>query len=614
MNGIELVAQTEPDGKRSIWKTLGILASYLWEFHWRIGIALFFLILAKVTVILVPITIKKIVDWFYVPLDVEAILVVPIFLIVTYGLLRLASTLFEELRNALFSRASQRAVRNVGLKVFQHLHQLSHSFHQNRSTGGISRDIERGTRGINNLLWYIVFSIVPTVFEIVVICVFLAINFELKFVAITSGTIIAYSLFTYYVTRWRTKFRVRMNAAESRANSVSVDALLNYETVKYFGNEYHESERFDLHIREWEKQSVISEQTLALLNVGQGFIIVAGLIVLLYLAAEGIVAGVLTLGDFIMLNAFLMQMYIPLRFLGTTFREINHSLTDMERMFSLLDVKDKLPEADNAPPLSANQTNIRFENVSFGYSEDRVILKNLSFEIPSGKKVAVVGKSGAGKSTIVRLLFRFYDVTGGAITIDGQDVRNINLASLHAAIGVVPQDTVLFNDTIEYNICYGRPGCNETEFKKAVQQSNLKEFVESLPQKFETIVGERGLKLSGGEKQRVSIARTILKDPPILILDEATSSLDSKSERHIQNALDLVAQNRTTLVIAHRLSTISDADSILVLDDGEIVEQGTHAELLARNGRFAEMWWLQQVEEKEAELAEMAANTEPVPA
>ena len=434
----------------------------------------------------------------------------------------------------------------------------------------------------------------------------------MKFVAITSGTIIAYSLFTYYITRWRTKFRVRMNAAESRANSVSVDALLNYETVKYFGNEYHETERFDLHIREWEKQSVISEQTLALLNVGQGFIIVTGLIVLLYLAAEGIVADVLTLGDFIMLNAFLMQMYIPLRFLGTTFREINHSLTDMERMFDLLEVKDKLPEPDNAPPLSTNNANIRFENVSFGYSQDRVILKNLSFEIPSGKKVAVVGKSGAGKSTIVRLLFRFYDVTGGAITIDGQDVRDINLASLHAAIGVVPQDTVLFNDTIEYNICYGRPDCNETEFNQAVQQSNLKEFVESLPQKFETTVGERGLKLSGGEKQRVSIARTILKDPPILILDEATSSLDSKSERHIQNALDLVAQNRTTLVIAHRLSTISDADSILVLDDGEIVEQGTHAELLARNGRFAEMWWLQQVEEKEAELAEMAANTEPV--
>ena len=612
MNGIELIAQTQSDSKRSIWKTLGILASYLREFRWRIGIALFFLILAKVAIILVPITIKEIVDWFDASLHPESILVVPILLIATYGLLRLASTLFEELRNALFSRASQRAVRNVGLKVFQHLHQLSHSFHQNRSTGGISRDIERGTRGINNLLWYIVFSIVPTVFEIVVICVFLTINFELKFVAITSGTIVAYSLFTYYITRWRTKYRVRMNAAETRANSVSVDALLNYETVKFFGNESHETERFDLHMREWEKQSVTSEQTLALLNVGQGFIIAAGLIVLLYLAAEGIVAGVLTLGDFIMLNAFLMQMYMPLRFLGTTFREINHSLTDMERMFDLLDVKDKLPEPDNAPPLSTNDANIRFENVSFGYSEDRVILKNLSFEIPSGKKVAVVGKSGVGKSTIVRLLFRFYDVTGGAITIDGQDVRDVNLASLHAAIGVVPQDTVLFNDTIEYNICYGRPDCNETEFNQAVQQSNLKEFVESLPQKFETTVGERGLKLSGGEKQRVSIARTILKDPPILILDEATSSLDSKSERHIQNALDLVAQNRTTLVIAHRLSTISDADSILVLDEGEIVEQGTHAELLARNGRFAEMWWLQQAEEKEAEFAEMAANTEPV--
>ena len=608
---IDLMVHTEPDGKTSVWKTLGTLTGYLWEFRVRIGIALACLILAKVAVILVPITIKKIVDWFDASLNPELILIVPVSLILTYGLLGLASTLFEELRNALFSRASQRTVRNVGLKVFQHLHSLSHSFHQDRETGGISRDIERGTRGINYLLWYIVFSIVPTMFEIIVICIFLAINFEIKFVLITSGTIAVYFVFTFYVTRWRTKFRIRMNAAETKANSSSIDALLNYETVKYFGNEKHEADRFDFHLREWEKQSVISEQTLALLNIGQGLIIASGMIVLLILAGEGVVAGVLTLGDFIMLNAFLMQMYMPLRFLGTTFREINHALTDMDRMFNLLEIKDKLPEPDDAPDLVTDGAAIRFENVSFGYSPDRIILKDVSIDIPSGKKIAVVGKSGSGKSTIVRLLFRFYDAVGGRVMIDGQDVKNVSQASLHAAIGVVPQDTVLFNDTIEYNIRYGSPNCTQEEFDQAVDQANLREFIESLPLKTDTVVGERGLKLSGGEKQRVSIARTILKDPPILILDEATSSLDSKSERYIQNALDIVSQNRTTLVIAHRLSTVADADRILVLDDGEIVEQGTHEELLQMDGLFAEMWWLQQIEIIEARITEMAENKEP---
>ena len=608
------MVHTESDGKKNVWKTLGTLTGYLWEFRWRIGIAMVFLILAKVAVVLVPITIKKIVDWFDSSLNPDLILIVPVSLIVAYGLLGLSSTLFEELRNALFSRASQRTVRNVGLKVFRHLHKLSHSFHQDRETGGISRDIERGTRGINYLLWYIVFSIVPTMFEMTVICIFLAVNFEIKFVLITAGTIAVYFVFTYYVTRWRTKFRVRMNAAESKANSSSVDALLNYETVKYFGNERHESERFDFHLREWEKQSVISEQTLALLNIGQGVIIATGMIALLILAAEGVVAGVLTLGDFIMLNAFLMQMYVPLRFLGTTFREINHALTDMERMFNLLDIEDTLPEPNDAPDLVTNGATIRFENVSFGYSADRIILKNVNFEIPSGHKVAVVGKSGSGKSTLVRLLFRFYDVDSGRVLIDGQDVRDVTLDSVHASIGIVPQDTVLFNETIEYNIQYGNPNSVESEFEQAVEQANLKEFVESLPEKLDTVVGERGLKLSGGEKQRVSIARTILKDPPILVLDEATSSLDSKSERYIQNALDVVAQNRTTLVIAHRLSTVADADRILVLDNGEIVEQGTHEELLQLNGLFAEMWWLQQIEKIEAKLTEMSENKEPVSA
>ena len=608
---IDLMVQTEPDGKRTVWRTLATLANYLWEFKWRIGIALVFLILAKVAVIMVPITIKRIVDWFDTSLNPDLILIVPVSLILAYGLLGLASTLFEELRNALFSRASQRTVRNIGLKVFRHLHNLSHSFHQDRETGGISRDIERGTRGINYLLWYIVFSIFPTMFEICVICIFLAINFELKFVTITAGTIAAYFVFTYYVTRWRTKFRVRMNAAETKANSASVDALLNYETVKYFGNERHEADRFDFHLREWEKQSVISEQTLALLNIGQGLIIAFGMIVLLVMAAEGIVAGVLTLGDFIMLNAFLMQMYMPLRFLGTTFREINHALTDMERMFNLLDIRDQLPEPDDARDLVTDGATVQFRNVSFGYSDKRTILRNVSFDIPSGQKVAVVGKSGAGKSTLVRLLFRFYDANGGSVRIDGQDVRDVTQESLHAAIGVVPQDTVLFNDTIEYNICYGKPDCSSTEFEQAVQQANLKEFIDSLPDKYDTVVGERGLKLSGGEKQRVSIARTILKDPPILVLDEATSSLDSRSERYIQNALDVVSENRTTLVIAHRLSTIADADRILVLDEGEIVEQGTHEELLELNGLFAEMWWLQQIEKIEENINKMAESKVP---
>ena len=611
MEDIQLAVKTEDEDQLEVWQTLKNLHSYLWEFRVRISIAVVFLILAKVSTILIPLVLKEIVDWFDQSLNPAEVLIIPAFLVIAYASLKLATTLCEEIRNALFSRASQRAVRNVALRVFQHLHRLSHAFHQDRETGGVSRDIERGTRGINTLLWYIVFSIIPTIFEIAVICGVLAVNFELKFVLITATTIILYSIFTYYVTAWRTQFRVRMNRAESRANTASVDALLNYETVKYFGNEKHEANRFDEHMQQWEKQSIISEQTLALLNIGQGAIISIGTLILLYLAAAGIVNGELTLGDFILLNAFLMQIYLPLRFLGTVFREINHALTDMNRMFNLLNVDDKIPELENAPALQINGASIKFDNVSFGYSKKRTILEDVSFEIPAGHKVAVIGKSGSGKSTLVRLLFRFYDVTSGAITIDGQDIRKVSLESLHAAIGVVPQDTVLFNDTIGYNIRYGAPNCSEVEFDKAIKQSNLDSLVEALPEHLKTIVGERGLKLSGGEKQRVSIARTILKDPPVLLLDEATSSLDSKSERHIQAALDVVSENRTTLIIAHRLSTVSDADQILVLDNGRIIEQGTHAELIEANGLFAEMWWLQQVEETEAKLKAMAESKQP---
>ena len=608
MKDIEFNELEQRDRHYSVLKTLKTLTEYLWEFRVRILIALIFLILAKVANVFVPILLKEIVDGLDTSTNVEKILIIPVFLVIAYGALRLARILFEELRNALFSRASQRAVRKIALRVFNHLHRLSHEFHLGRETGGVTRDIERGTRGINTLLWYVVFTIVPTVFEIALICIILAINFDALIVIITIITIVGYGLFTYYVTVWRTKFRVRMNAAESRANTASVDALLNYETVKYFNNEEHEATRFDQHMKEWEKQSVISEQTLALLNIGQGTIISVGMVVLLYLAADGVVNGDLSVGDFIMLNAFLMEIYVPLSWLGTMFREISHALTDMNRMFNLLDVKQFIPEKDNASKLVTSGAKIRFENVSFGYSDDRQILKDVSFEVPSGETVAVVGRSGSGKSTLVRLLFRFYDVSDGRITVDGQDIKNVSLESLHAAIGVVPQDTVLFNDTIEYNICYGRPGCSETEFSSAVKQANLYEFIDSLPNKYDTVVGERGLKLSGGEKQRVSIARTILKDPPILILDEATSSLDSRSEQFIQNALDVVSENRTTLTIAHRLSTIADADRIIVLDDGRIVEEGTHAELLEQNGVFADMWWLQQVEETEAKLAEMAST------
>ncbi len=593
-----------PSGNRNDWKTVRTLFPYLWEYRGRIGLALLFLALAKLANIGVPVALKLIVDGLDVTNPTAQLAAIPLFLLIAYGLLRFSTSLFQELRNAVFAKASQRSTRKIALKVFRHLHELALRFHLDRQTGGVSRDIERGSRSITQLLHFLIFSILPTAFEILVVCAILLLNFDIWFSVVTVATVGLYFAYTYKVTEWRIKFRVQMNAADSMANTAAIDSLINYETVKYFCNEEYEVRRYDKEMRVWEKASIKSQVSLALLNIGQGVIIGVGLTVLMVMAASGVVRGAMTLGDFVMVNAFLIQLYIPLNFLGTIFREVKHSLTDMEKMFSLLDVDPEIEDKPSAVPLLITRRQVAFHNVSFHYQPDRPILHDISLEIPAGHKLAVVGSSGAGKSTLARLLFRFYDVTGGDITIDDQDIRNVTLASLRGAIGIVPQDTVLFNDTIEYNIRYGKPDAAKDEVHRAALLANLHEFIAALPQGYDTIVGERGLKLSGGEKQRIAIARTILKDPPILILDEATSQLDSKSEQAIQSALKDVAANRTTLVIAHRLSTVIDADQILVLDQGRISERGSHRQLLAAGGHYAEMWALQQEQrelEKEAE-------------
>ena len=599
---IELPAEHRQD-----WKTLNTLAPYLWEFRSRIALALGFMAIAKLANIGVPLTLKHVIDALDVTASTGELVTVPLALLLAYGALRLSTSLFNELRNAIFARASQRSVRRIALNVFRHLHELSLRFHLDRETGGVSRDIERGSRSTNQLLHYMIFSIVPTIFEIVVVCGILFANYHWSFAAITLTTVALYFVYTYKVTSWRTRFRVRMNAMDSKANTAAVDSLINYETVKYFGNEGFEAQRYDGHLREWEKASIKSEMSLALLNVGQGIIIASGLTVIMVLAGNGVAAGTMTLGDFVLVNAFLIQLYIPLNFLGTIFREVKHCLTDMERMFGLLDINREVDERPGAVPLNVRDAHVAFDNVNFGYRPDRTILSGVSLDIEGGRKVAVVGPSGAGKSTLARLLFRFYDVGGGRITIDGQDIRDVTLSSLRAAIGIVPQDTVLFNDTIEYNIRYGRPDCSFDDVERAARLAHLEQFIRVLPQGYATLVGERGLKLSGGEKQRIALARTILKDPPILVLDEATSALDSHAERAIQAALNEVAAERTTLVIAHRLSTVIDADQILVLEQGRIVEAGTHAALLERGGRYAGMWALQQQQHRDP--AEGAADT-----
>jgi ATP-binding cassette subfamily B protein len=583
-----------PARRQSEWRVLPRLAPYLWEFKWRVLAALALLVAAKLANVAVPLVLKRIVD----ALDPQtAVLAVPLALLAAYGLLRFSTTLFAELRDVLFVRVTQRAIRRVALEVFRHLHSLSLRFHLGRQTGGVSRDIERGTNGISNLLSYMLFSIVPVILEFSLVAAVLLTKFDWRFAAITFGAVAVYIAFTILVTEWRIDIRRRANELDSKANTRAIDSLLNYETVKYFGNEEFEARRYDDNLRSYEAAATKSEASLGLLNIGQSLIIAVAVTALMVLVGQGVAARNLTLGDLVLVNALLIQLYIPLNFLGMVYRQVKQSLTDINRMFRLLEENREIQDRPNAVALPDAPATIRFERVDFSYEPNRQILFDVSFEIPAGSKVAVVGHSGSGKSTLARLLYRFYDVASGRITVNGVDVRDLKQASLRGAIGIVPQDTVLFNDTIRYNIHYGRPGAADEEVLEAAKAAHIHEFIMTLPDRYETSVGERGLKLSGGEKQRVAIARALLKRPRILIFDEATSALDSKAEKAIQAELDRIARGHTTLVIAHRLSTVMDADQILVLDHGRILERGTHRALLEAGGLYAQMWALQQEEE-----------------
>jgi ABC-type transport system involved in Fe-S cluster assembly fused permease/ATPase subunit len=603
-------ADSERGGARGDMATIRSLLPYLWPrgepgLRARVVLSLACLFVAKLATVYVPILYKGAVDAL-APEAAEAAIVVPVALIVAYGVVRVASAAFSELRDALFARVGQRAIRKVALETFHHLHRLSLRFHLDRRTGGVARAIERGTGGIEFLLSFMLFSILPTLLEIGLVCAVLWGMYSASFAGVTLITLVAYVAFTILVTEWRTRFVREMNDLDTEASAQVVDALLNYETVKYFGNEEYEAGRFDRKLQSYERAAVRTKTTLSLLNIGQGLIIAIGVTILMIMAARGVAGGGLTIGDFVLVNTYLIQLYQPLNFLGFVYRQIKQSLVDMESMFSLLGQDVEVEDAEDAPPLAVRRGEVRFRDVVFGYDPDRTILQRISFIVPAGKRVAIVGPSGAGKSTISRLLFRYYDVGSGAVEIDGQDVREVTQASLRAAIGIVPQDTVLFNDTIYHNIAYGRPSASPAEVERAARLARIHDFVASLPEGYETRVGERGLKLSGGEKQRVAIARTILKDPPILVLDEATSALDTRTEKEIQASLDEVARGRTTLVIAHRLSTVVDAEEIVVLDGGGIVERGRHADLLARDGIYADMWRRQQeaARQEEAEAAE----------
>jgi len=585
-------AATTPGGD---WHTIAKLLPYLWRYRWRVSLALLFMLGAKLSNVGVPVLLKTLVDRMAIkPGSAESLAVVPLGLLLAYGGLRLSTSLFTELRELIFAKATEGTSRSISLQVFRHLHDLSLRFHLERQTGGMTRDIERGTRAVQSLISYSLYSIVPTLIEVALVLGLLAVKFDAWFAWITFAALAFYITFTVKVTEWRTQYRRLLNELDSVAHSRAIDSLLNYETVKYFNNEDFEARRYDESLEKLRRTQLKSQSTLSMLNTGQQLIIALALVAMLWRATQGVVSGTMSLGDLVMVNAFMIQLYIPLNFLGVIYREIKQSLTDLDKMFRLLEREREVADAPAATPLNVVGAAVRFEHVSFAYDPARPILHDVSFEIPAGRKVAVVGPSGSGKSTLARLLYRFYDVDGGAITIDGQDLRTITQASLRRAIGIVPQDTVLFNDTVAYNIAYGRPGAAREEVEAAARAAHVHGFIAATPKGYDTMVGERGLKLSGGEKQRVAIARTLLKDPPLLIFDEATSALDSSNERAIQAELESVGRNKTVLVIAHRLSTIVDAHEILVLEGGRIVERGHHQDLLAKQGVYARMWRLQQ--------------------
>ena len=580
-------------------ETLKRLFPYLWRYKWRVLMALTFMVGAKVANVSVPILLKNLIDDMAIkPGDPQAVLVVPVALLLVYGALRLSVSAFTELRELVFAKATQGAARQIALETFQHLHALSLRFHLERQTGGMTRDIERGVRGIESLISYSLYSVVPTLIEVALVLGILAVKFDVWFAGITLAALVLYIVFTIQVTEWRTQYRRQANEFDSAAHTKAVDSLLNYETVKYFNNEAFEASRYDKSLEALRSARLKAQTSLSVLNTGQQLIIAVALVGMLWRATQGVVDGRMTLGDLVMINAFMIQLYIPLNFLGVLYREIKQSLTDLDRMFTLLEKEREVADAPSAPGLQlSGPPTVKFESVVFAYEPARPILHGISFEIPAGKTVAVVGPSGSGKSTLARLLFRFYDVGSGAITIDGQDIRQVTQGSVRRALGIVPQDTVLFNDTVRYNIAYGRTDASEAEVEQAARAAHIHDFIAATPKGYDTMVGERGLKLSGGEKQRVAIARTLLKNPPIVIFDEATSALDSANERAIQAELQSAAQNKTTLVIAHRLSTVVEAHEILVMEAGRIVERGSHAVLLSLNGRYAQMWALQQSSE-----------------
>ncbi len=585
-----------PSNERDDWRSIRALLPFLWSYRGRAGLALGLLVLAKLANVGVPLALKAIVD--HLDATTEP-LTLPIVLLLAYGLLRLCASLFNELRDVVFARVRHGTLRQLSVRVLEHLHRLSLRYHLERRTGAITRDLERGTRSASTLLNYLVFNIIPILTEVLLIAAILLFDYSASFALVTLVTVAAYVLFTFKITEWRMQYRHTMNRLDSQANSQAVDSLINYETVKYFGNEPLERRRYDETLGQWEEAAVLSQTSMSGLNIGQGAIIAGGVTVIMTMAANQVVAGEMSLGDLVLVNAFMLQMFIPLNFLGVAYSQLKHALSDMDRMFHLLETEPEIQDAADARPLQVEGGEVRFEQVAFHYNPERPILERVDFTLPAGKKVAVVGHSGAGKSTLARLLYRFYDVTDGAIRIDGQDLRSVTQSSLRAAIGIVPQDTVLFNDTLYYNILYARPDAGRAEVEEAARLADIHRFIAALPEGYDTLVGERGLKLSGGEKQRVAIARAILKRPRILIFDEATSSLDSHSEQAILEALRGVAHHHTTLVIAHRLSTIVDADEILVMSAGRVIERGAHAQLLAAAGHYAQMWALQQEQERE---------------